>query len=135
MLSQEDLEKLIVERLSEAQILHDAGKYGGAIYLCGYTVELGLKYIILRDQLCGFPEDDDEFKLYEKVKTHNLQKLFDILDKKELKDNKTFWSAWGEVLKWKPGIRYSRIDEVTEESSSGMLDSARAILKQLGVSI
>lgn len=38
-----EIKKLAYERLEEAQILCDVGKYDGAFYLAGYSIELMLK--------------------------------------------------------------------------------------------
>ena len=38
-----EIKKLAYERLNEAKILCDAGKYDGAFYLAGYSIELMLK--------------------------------------------------------------------------------------------
>jgi hypothetical protein len=41
-----DLKKLAKARLDDAIILYKQQRYEGAIYLCGYAVELALKYKI-----------------------------------------------------------------------------------------
>jgi len=41
--SSSEIKQLAYERLSEAEILCNAGKYDGAFYLAGYSVELMLK--------------------------------------------------------------------------------------------
>ncbi len=44
----EQIEKLALERFQEANILFRAGKYDGAYYLSGYSIELALKAKICR---------------------------------------------------------------------------------------
>ena len=43
-----DLQNLANERIAEAKILFDAGKWSGAYYLAGYAVECGLKACIAK---------------------------------------------------------------------------------------
>src|ERR1043166_4631545 len=47
-LTREQLQQLAYVRLQEAETLFEAGYYNGAAYLCGYSVELGLKASICR---------------------------------------------------------------------------------------
>src|SRR6185437_13757784 len=43
-----DFQNLANERIAEAKILLDAGKWSGAYYLAGYAVECGLKACIAK---------------------------------------------------------------------------------------
>lgn len=43
MLTRKQLKDIIQARLDDADALQVAGRYDGAIYLCGYAVELALK--------------------------------------------------------------------------------------------
>lgn len=44
-----DLQQLAEERLKDARILMQHGRYAAAYYLCGYAVECGLKACIARN--------------------------------------------------------------------------------------
>jgi hypothetical protein len=135
MLSQQQLGQLAKSRLAEAQVLHENGHWDGAAYLCGYSVELALKCVILQDRLWGFPEDSDEFDLYKQVKTHELGDLFILSRRNEkLQGDKDFWVAWQCVRDWCSEFRYRPIGEADEPSSKKMLDSSRVIMSKLGIS-
>ena len=47
-LTPEELWGLSQERLIDAKALYAAGRYEGAFYICGYAVEMGLKYKICK---------------------------------------------------------------------------------------
>jgi HEPN domain-containing protein len=67
-----DFQNLAHEKIAEAKILLDAGKWTGAYYLAGYAVECGLKACIanlLKSEI--FPEKSFSDKLY----IHDLKKL------------------------------------------------------------
>ncbi|MBI4458080.1 HEPN domain-containing protein [Candidatus Uhrbacteria bacterium] len=134
MLNQEELKDLAKARLEEARILHDNSKYDGAVYLCGYAIELTLKYVVLRDRLWGFPEEQDEFKLYEEAKTHDLEKLLRLADKMQLLNDRTFQIPWNYVNNWRSEFRYRPVGTASVLDSAQMLPSARDIMTALGVS-
>jgi hypothetical protein len=118
-----EIRNLARQRLSEAEILYQNGKYDGAFYLAGYSVELTLKAKIC-DRL-GIPNLFDETdsstnsikgigEIRKTLKTHNLFTLlifsglkqkFDI-DKAtniELaKANSLLFNAWDENARYKP---------------------------------
>ncbi len=124
--SPEQIEELVKTRIEEARILFHAGKFDGAFYLSGYSIELALKAKICRR--FGVPNlfTTDETKLKDigginevrkAVKTHNLLTLlifsglkekFDI-DKASEKSlslgSSTFFQRWSEEL------RYNRVDQ------------------------
>ena len=108
-------------------------KYDGAVYLCGYAIELALKAIILKDKLWGFPEESDEFKLYEMVKTHDLENLLKISGKESLLNDRNFVISWALVKTWRSEFRYRPIGMVTESSSMQMLSATREIFTSLGI--
>lgn len=135
MLKQDELIGLAKARLDEAQLLHDNAKIDGAVYLCGYAIELALKAVILKEKLWGFPEETEEFKLYTEVKTHELDKLLTIAGKNQLQNNREFVVAWGYAKNWRSEFRYRPIGTATQENSSQMIASTRAIMTALGISI
>ena len=54
-----DFQKLAEERIAEAKILLDAGKWSGAYYLAGYAVECALKACIAKmTKSEDFPDKD-----------------------------------------------------------------------------
>ena len=79
MLTRKDLKDIIQARLDDADALHVAGRYDGAIYLCGYAVELALKCrICITLRWAGFPSSKKEFEKYQSLKTHTLDVLLSL---------------------------------------------------------
>ncbi len=118
-----EIEKLALERLSEAEILFDNGKFDGAFYLAGYSVELMLKAKICGN--FGVPNLFDEQatavntikgigEVRKAVKTHNLYVLLILSglrvkfdnDKSEnkhlIKANSLMFGNWDENSRYKP---------------------------------
>lgn len=118
-----EIKKLAFERLSEAEILCSNGKFDGAFYLAGYSVEL-----LLKAKICerfGIPNLFDEQnkmvnaisgigEVRKAVKTHNLFALlimsnlkpkFDAgttKNKHLLKSNSLLFGNWDENSRYKP---------------------------------
>ena len=65
MILRTELRKLVRARLKDAEVLCANRRYAGAVYLCGYAVELALK-----ERICktlgwqGFPETGQEMQGY-----------------------------------------------------------------------
>jgi len=105
-----DLQTLANERLAEAKILLDAGKWSGAYYLAGYAVECGLKACIanlLKSEI--FPEKDFSDKCY----IHDLGKLVVLAGLKTKLDTDVTANAnldgyWDIVRAWKETSRYEQ---------------------------
>ena len=43
-----EIEKIVQARLKDAEVLFEASRFDGSVYLCGYAIELGLKARICR---------------------------------------------------------------------------------------
>lgn len=71
-----DFQSLAEERLTEAKILLDGGKWDGAYYLAGYAVELALKACVIKSLMAtdAFPSRDFSRDCY----THSLDKLLAV---------------------------------------------------------
>ncbi len=62
MLTRPELRQIARARLADAAALHDKRRYDGAIYICGYAVEVALKARICQTlSWNGFPETRSEF--------------------------------------------------------------------------
>ncbi len=73
MISIANLEAIALARLADARVLLAAGRLDGAVYLCGYAVELGLKARICRTlQWIGFPDSRGEFQNLESFRTGTM---------------------------------------------------------------
>jgi hypothetical protein len=128
MNSSQEIKQLANLRLAEATILCEAGKYDGAFYLAGYSVELMLKAKIcehlridnlFNKQECTMQGISDLRKV---VETHdiNLLLLFSGLEAKfkkdkinnvKLRDTYLFFTAsTGDKTDWNEQVRYLPIN-------------------------
>lgn len=65
MIATADIRKIARGRLKDARILLDGKRFDGALYLCGYAVELALEARICRTlKWDGYPETRSEFQEY-----------------------------------------------------------------------
>lgn len=123
MTNPEEIRKLAIQRLREAQVLYRNGLCDGAFYLAGYSVEL-----MLKAKICvrlGIPNLYDETnedansirgigEIRKTLKTHNLFTLLifsglkikfdeDKASNKELAiANSLLFNAWDENARYKP---------------------------------
>ncbi|MGI8782787.1 MAG: HEPN domain-containing protein [Acidobacteriota bacterium] len=76
MITTADVRRIAHARLKDAKVLFAGKRYDGAIYLCGYAIELGLKTRICRAlNWQGYPESRKEFEGLQSFKTHDLDLL------------------------------------------------------------
>lgn len=124
MLHKLDIRKLAKARLEDAEALHEAGRYDGAVYLSGYAVEMALKARIC-DTLGwdGYPSTSGEFKGFASFKTHNFDILL-RLSGYESKIKKRLMAAWSLAVEWDPEIRYKPIGNAGKKDASLMIESA-----------
>lgn len=140
MISFEQLEKISRTRLKDAKILLEAGSCDGALYLCGYAVELALKAIICKNlDLAGapsashIPNTSQEFTTISQIKTHKLDDLLNLSPVNVKVGVKSkFLAEWSMVQKWNPEIRYAPIRgrRMKTEAQNGF-DAAKKILRYL----
>src|SRR5207244_11998757 len=105
MIAPNVLKSISRARLRDAKVLLSAKRYDGAVYLCGYAVELALKARICQTlRWSGFPETQSEFKGFGSIKTHDLEILlrFSGIESRIKKKYLPFWSL---VLDWNPEKR------------------------------
>lgn len=112
-------------------MLFEAHRYEGAVYLCGYVVELGLKYRICNTLgWDGYPSTRKEFGNYSSFKTHKLDVLLHLSGTEEhIKSD--FLAEWSVVSEWDPEDRYQPIGNINEGDTRLMLESAATILGEL----
>ncbi len=133
--SRVDFQQLADDRLAEAKLLLDAGRWDGAYYLAGYAVELALKSLVIK-LLMGrdaFPEKD----LINLAYTHAFDKLLRLtrlIDARKaaavanplLEVNWTIADAWDEQK------RYHRIDKAeADQLYLAISDPANGVLPWL----
>jgi HEPN domain-containing protein len=131
MIRVDDLITIARERLNDAQTLLDAGRYDGAAYLCGYSVEIALKHkICLTLNWNGFPSTNNEFSNYRCLKTHDLDVLLSFTgDESAIKSSRL--AEWSAVGNWNPEARYNPTGGVTSADATLMINSARTLIHVL----
>ena len=131
MLRRNDIRKIAKARLKDAQALFGARRYDGAVYLCGYAVELGLKCRICRSlKWDAFPSTQNEFGNYKTFKTHNLDVLLD-LSGEESKIKTDFLAEWSAVAEWDPEVRYNPSGIISRSDAQAMITATTALLRVL----
>ena len=109
MLLKTDLKRIAKERLADAESLFTAGRFDGAIYLCGYVMEIILKLRICKTlRWDGFPESRKEFEGLASFRTQDFDDLLH-LSGVEAKVKQLYLSEWSMVRIWSPELRYNRI--------------------------
>ncbi len=105
-----DLQQLAEERIIDAKVLLDAGRWGCAFYVAGYAVECGLKACIANlFKLESFPEKTFSDKCY----IHDLERLLSLAGLKSELDvegaaNVNLYNNWSTVLGWNETRRYEQ---------------------------
>jgi HEPN domain-containing protein len=131
MLNRSDLIKIARARIKDGEILLKSHRYDGAIYLCGYAVEIALKESICRTLgWSGYPSATKEFANYQSFRTHNLDVLL-RLSGSEHKIRTEYLAEWSAVAEWDPEIRYKPIGSATEQGAELMIESSKKLLSVL----
>lgn len=103
-----DLQHLANERIAEAKILLDAGKWSGAYYLAGYAVECGLKACIAK---LTKPDEFPDKHFGTKCWVHDIEPLLEFAGLKTERNadaarNVNLDANWVTVRAWKETSRY-----------------------------
>jgi len=131
MISASDLRKIARARLTDARALHRTRRYDGSIYLCGYAVELSLKYQICKTLgWADFPGTGGEFRAYQTFRTHDLDVLLH-LSGREARIKKQAFADWSTVAKWDPEVRYRSIGSASRLDAELMIKAATGVLRVL----
>lgn len=123
MISPAELRSIARARIKDAEALLAAGRYDGSVYLCGYSVESGLKARICRTLKWteGFPSTNKEFENYKSFRTHNLDVLLHLSGaEKKIKEPNPM-AEWSIVLAWDPDARYRPIGTATADDATDMI--------------
>jgi HEPN domain-containing protein len=128
MLNISDLENIANARIKDAEVLLNARRYDGSIYLCGYAIEIALKARICKTLgWSGYPSTKREFENYQSFRTHNLDVLLS-LSGIEQKIKVELFAEWSAMAAWDPEIRYKPIGSATKEKTKLMIDSSKKLL-------
>jgi len=122
-----DIEEIVQARLDDAEVLFNASRFDGSVYLCGYAIELGLKARICHTlQWDEYPRSGK----YSTFKTHDLDVLLHLTGLED-KIKLEYMAAWSIVALWNPEARYNPIGKVKKSYAQDMLNSTKEILGQL----
>lgn len=131
MVSILELRKIARGRLKDAEVLLNAKRYDGAIYLCGYAIETALKARICRTlKWPGYPSTRKEFEGYQSFRTHDLDILLH-LSGTEGKIKTRHFAEWSIVATWDSNVRYRPIGSASSQDAADMIKSTMAILGAL----
>jgi HEPN domain-containing protein len=125
------LQELARARLKDARVLYAKGRYDGAVYVCGYAVELALKARICQTlRWAGFPQTRGEFDNYRSYQTHNLEVLLHLsgIEQRILLNYLTDWSI---VSNWTSELRYSPSGTASQLDAKNMIDSTANLLRTI----
>ena len=118
-------------RLKDAEVLTKWRRYDGAVYLCGYAVEMSLKARICQTlKWTGFPETPKEFEGYSTFRTHDLDRLLH-LSGVESKIKTKHFAEWSIVATWDPSARYRPTGSASAQDARDMIDSVGDLLRAL----
>jgi len=128
MITTAELQRIAEARIEDAEILCRSGRYDGAIYLCGYAVEIALKARICKTLTWkGYPSTRKEFQNYQTFKTHDLDVLLS-LSNVESKVKTNLLAEWSAVATWDPEVRYKPIGSANKQDVEFMIESVKALL-------
>jgi len=145
VLTVRQLREIARERIKDAEALFAAERHEGAMYICGYAVEIALKARICKTlRWSEFPQTNQEFgqhRKYNPFKIHQLDLLLSYsgLEAKVRSRFNAQWSlmvSWGPDSRYKPTIRAKRANRASAKAAlranaRQMIDSARILLREL----
>ena len=130
MLTRQELRQISRSRLRDAEVLFNGQRYDGAIYMCGYAVELALKArICVTLKWTEFPATAGEFKDLQSLRTHNFEVLLRLSGRQDVR--RTHIADWSVVGQWGPDIRYRPPGITVRDDAKVMIEATRRLLKVL----
>jgi hypothetical protein len=95
MITRSDLRRIARTRLRDAEVPFRGRRYNGAVYLCGYAVELTLKArICFTLRWPDFPEKGKEFEGLQSFKTHDPDVLLRLSGRDTIRtSHPAYWSV------------------------------------------
>ncbi len=129
-----ELQRLALERMSDAKVLLTARHWSGAYYLAGYAVECALKACIAK---LIQPEEFPDRTFADKCWTHNLPQLLGLAGLKADLDTATRADSsladnWDTVKEWSESSCYARtIKADAEDLYEAITDRKHEVLSWL----
>ena len=121
----DELKRVARARLSDARALLDASRFDGAVYLCGYAIEVALKARICQN--LRWPEYIVGGK-YHSLKTHDLDVLLSFSGTEAYTKTQDL-AEWNEVCEWDPEVRYEAIGTALPARAERMVAAAKTLLE------
>ncbi|MBZ4193126.1 MAG: HEPN domain-containing protein [Candidatus Contendobacter sp.] len=115
----------ITQKYRDAELLIDHCRYANAIYLCGYCVELALKYAIARNMNWSAFKPEGKLKF---LKVHDFDLLI-MLTGQETRIRKL--PSWSIVNQWTEAQRYEDPTKTTQEDAQAMIAAAKQFVEEL----
>ena len=115
----------VIQKYRDAELLVQHGRYANAIYLCGYCIELALKYRIATH--LNWPAYQTGGKL-RFLKTHDLDLLVALTGQDMALKKRPAWTI---AITWNESRRYEDPSLASEEDALGMLDAAQEFVEEL----
>ena len=104
------------------------GRFDGAVYLCGYAVEIALKARICHTLAWqGYPSTSKEFEGYQSFRTHDLDVLLH-LSAAETTIKTKHLAEWSVVATWDPSARYRPIGSASKQDATDLLSATKTLL-------
>ena len=123
-----ELDNIASARIEDAKALLTSGRFDGAIYLCGYAVEVALKARICRTlNWAEFPSTGGEFQAYRSFQTHELDVLL-RLSGQEARLKQNHFASWNAVAVWKAESRYNVVGTAQQPDATAMIQAAEELL-------
>jgi hypothetical protein len=131
MISTGDLARIARARLADAKALRSKRRYDGAIYLCGYAVEVALKARICKTlKWPGLPETQKEFSAFKTFHIHDLDVLLTFSGVED-RVKTAYLAEWSVVRTWGPESRYKIPGSATLADANNMLKAVQTLIKVL----
>jgi len=120
----------IRQKYLDAELLIQNQRHANAIYLCGYCVELALKYAVATR--LSWPEYRTSGKL-KFLKVHDLDVLISLTGQELIIKQLPSWST---AIKWNESLRYEDPTQATSQDAIAMLNAAKEVSEKLcGISL
>lgn len=109
-MNQADLRTMAEERILDAKVLLDGGRWAFAYYVAGYAIECALKSCVFSRMILTGGVFQDK-KIAESCFTHNFGKLVELSGLKGELDARhaaspAFGGCWGIAIQWEETQRY-----------------------------
>jgi HEPN domain-containing protein len=126
-----ELVRIAKTRLGDAKVLLNNGRHDGAGYLCGYAVEVALKYRVCQFRNWeGQPENAHEDPSYRVLITHALDDLLHLANIPRAVRARCF-AEWSIIRTWSPTTRYDTIGSVSRGQAERLIQAAERLVKVL----